>query len=71
MRKRTLLIIILEDKDGAIEGAGIGAARKSEAELTPLENIVSTFNDVFGNIEWQNKIMLLDKSKNYLNGNEK
>ena len=55
LEKKNTIDIILEDKDGAIEGAGIGAGKKSEAELTPLENIVSTFNDVFGNIEWQDK----------------
>ena len=45
----------MEDEDGKVEGLGIGAGKKNEVELDTLENIVSTFNDIFGNIDWQDK----------------
>ena len=83
LEKKNTIDIILEDKDGAIEGAGIGAVKKSEVELIPLENIVSTFNDVFGNIEWKDKdnvirqikelpemVMKNDKFKNALKNSD-
>ena len=44
-----------EDEDGTVEGLGIGTGRKGELELDSLENIIKTFNDVFGNIEWKDK----------------
>ncbi|HFG2301626.1 type I restriction endonuclease subunit R [Clostridioides difficile] len=55
LEKKNTMDIILEDEDGTVEGLGIGACRKNEVELDSLENIVSTFNDIFGNIEWQDK----------------
>mgnify|MGYP003082907067 FL=1 len=55
LEKKNTIDIILEDEDGKIEGLGIGAGKKKEVELDTLENIVSTFNDIFGNIDWQDK----------------
>ncbi|HFQ7767478.1 TPA: type I restriction endonuclease subunit R [Clostridioides difficile] len=55
LEKKNTMDIILEDEDGTVERLGIGACRKDEVELDSLENIVSTFNDIFGNIEWQDK----------------
>ncbi|MHA0298470.1 type I restriction endonuclease subunit R [Mesomycoplasma ovipneumoniae] len=54
-KKKTIIDIILEDEDGKVEGLGIGVRKKNEVELDTLENIVSTFNDIFGNIDWQDK----------------
>lgn len=55
LEKKNTINIILEDKDGTVEGLGIGAGKKNKVELDSLENIVSTFNDIFGNIEWQDE----------------
>lgn len=55
LEKKNTIDIILEDEDGKVEGLGIGAGKKNEVELDTLENIVSTFNDILGNIDWQDK----------------
>lgn len=55
LEKKNTIDIILEDEDGIVEGLGISAGKKNEVELDSLENIVSTFNDIFGNIDWQDK----------------
>ncbi len=55
LEKKNTIDIILEDEDGAIKGFDIGVGKKTETELDSLENIVSTFNDIFGNIDWQDK----------------
>ncbi|WP_341513518.1 type I restriction endonuclease subunit R [Mesomycoplasma ovipneumoniae] len=55
LEKKNTIVIILEGEDGKVEGLGIGAGKKNEVELDTLENIVSTFNDIFGNIDWQDK----------------
>lgn len=55
LEKKNTIDIILEDENGKVEGFGIGVGKKNEVELDTLENIVSTFNDIFGNIDWQDK----------------
>lgn len=55
LEKKNTIDIILEDEDGIVEGLGIEAGKKNEVELDTLENIISTFNDIFGNIDWQDK----------------
>ena len=55
LEKKKTMAIILEDEDGTVEGLGIGTGRKGELELDSLENIITTFNDVFGNIDWKDK----------------
>lgn len=55
LEKKNTIDIILEDEDGTVEGLGIGAGKKNEVELDTLENIISAFNDIFGNIDWQDK----------------
>lgn len=55
LEKKNTIDIILEDEDGKVEGLGVGAGKKNEVDLDTLENIVSTFNDIFGNIDWQDK----------------
>jgi hypothetical protein len=55
LEKKNTIDIILEDEDGKVEGLGIGAGKKNEVKLDTLENIISTFNDIFGNIDWQDK----------------
>lgn len=83
LEKKNTIDIILEDEDGKVEGLGIGAGKKSEVELDSLENIVSAFNDIFGDIEWQDKdnvarqikelpemVMKNDKFKNALTNSD-
>lgn len=55
LEKKITMDIILEDEDGTVKGDAIGKSRKIEVELDFLENIVKSFNDIFGNIEWSNK----------------
>ncbi|MBN2642091.1 MAG: type I restriction endonuclease subunit R [Victivallales bacterium] len=46
--------ITLADEDAELEGvSGIGGGRHSEPELDQLSNIIKTFNDLFGNIDWK------------------
>jgi len=48
------LKISLADQDAAIEPVPTsGGGRKPEAELDNLSNIIKTFNDQFGNIDWK------------------
>ena len=55
LEKKKTMDIILEDEDGTVKGLGIGAGKKGQLELDSLENIVATFNDIFGNIDWHDK----------------
>jgi type I restriction enzyme R subunit len=51
---RSQMSIQMEDSDAEVEPAptsGIGG--KTEPELDLLTNILSTFNDLFGNIDWK------------------
>lgn len=48
------LDISLPDQDGEIEPVPVlGGGRKPEPELDLLSNIIKTFNDLFGNIDWK------------------
>ena len=47
--------VYLEDENGKLNGDNIGAGRKNKLELDYLENIIVTFNDIFGNISWNDK----------------
>lgn len=55
IEKKNTIDIILKDENGKVEGLGIGIGKKNGIELDTLENIISTFNDIFGNIKWQDK----------------
>jgi type I restriction enzyme R subunit len=51
---KTVLAIGLADQDGEIGPVPTsGGGRKSEPELDQLSNILKTFNDQFGNIDWK------------------
>lgn len=51
---RTSLKIDLPDQDGEVEPVpASGGGRKPEPELDKLSNILKTFNELFGNIEWK------------------
>lgn len=51
---QSTLEIVLQDADSEIEPVPTtGGGRKPEPELDHLSNIVKTFNDQFGNIDWR------------------
>ena len=56
VEKRAAVKILLPDEDGEIEPVpAAGGSRKPEPELDRLSNIIKTFNDQFGNIEWTDR----------------
>lgn len=56
VEKKLTLKIRLLDEDGEIEPVpAIGGGYKPEPELDRLSNILKTFNEQFGNIEWTDK----------------
>jgi type I restriction enzyme R subunit len=51
---KSMLSIQLEDADAEVEPIPVGGGKgKAEPELDWLTNILSTFNELFGNIEWK------------------
>jgi len=51
---RSALSIALADEDAEIEPVPtVGGGHKPEPELDRLSNILKTFNDLFGNIDWK------------------
>ncbi len=56
VEKLATIRIQLPDEDAEIEPVPTtGGGRKAEAELDHLTNILKTFNDQFGNIDWTDK----------------
>lgn len=54
--KQVAAKLILADEDGEIDPIPAGSAGgKPEAEIDRLSNIIRTFNDLFGNIDWSDK----------------
>ncbi len=54
VEKQAVMKIQLPDEDAQINPVPTtGGGRKPEPELEPLSSILKTFNDQFGNIEWQ------------------
>ena len=54
VEKRAMQKIILSDEDAEIEpGWGSGSGGRGETELDRLSNIIKVFNDLFGNIPWE------------------
>jgi len=53
---RSSMDIILADQDGIVDPIpAIGGGHKPEPELDLLSNIIKSFNDQFGNIDWKDK----------------
>jgi type I restriction enzyme, R subunit len=51
---RAALNIVLADQDAEIEPVPTtGGGRMSEPEIDRLSNILTVFNDLFGNIDWK------------------
>lgn len=58
---KTAMSISLADQDAEIDPALVAeGGRKSEPELDRLSNIIKAFNDLFGNIEWNDKDKIND-----------
>ena len=56
LEKQAVQSIMLADEDAEIEPAPTAAGgRKAEPELERLSNIVNQFNDLFGDIPWEDK----------------
>lgn len=55
LEKKNTIDIILQNENGVVEGARIGVGKKQETEWDSLENIISKFNNIFGNIEWKDR----------------
>lgn len=55
LEKKHELDIVLENEDGEVESGQAGIARPFEPEAEPLDVIIANFNDIFGNIDWQDK----------------
>ena len=54
VEKRAMKKIILSDEDAEIgPGWDSGSGSRGETELDRLSNIIKTFNDLFGNIPWE------------------
>jgi type I restriction enzyme R subunit len=54
--KRETIAIALEDEDAEIDPVPAdGVGGRAEPELDLLSNIVKTFNDLFGDIDWEDK----------------
>ncbi|MEJ5364906.1 MAG: hypothetical protein WHS86_07385 [Desulfosoma sp.] len=55
-KSRYQVIVVLADEEGEIESIPTaGGGRKPEPELDRLSNIIKSFNDQFGNIEWTDR----------------
>ncbi|MDR2146659.1 MAG: DEAD/DEAH box helicase family protein [Tannerella sp.] len=51
---KSMLSIQLEDSDAEVDPIPLGSGKgKAEAEMDWLTNILTTFNELFGNIEWK------------------
>lgn len=51
--KQAAIRVLLPDEEGSLEPVPIGeGGRKPEPELDRLSNILETFNDLFGHIQW-------------------
>jgi type I restriction enzyme R subunit len=55
VEKQATVRIQLPDEEGAVDPATIGGSYRPEPELDRLSNIVKTFNDLFGNIDWKDE----------------
>lgn len=55
LEKQNELNIALENKDGETSSSQAGTARPFEPDIESLDTIIANFNDIFGNIDWNNK----------------
>ncbi|ERT59994.1 type I restriction endonuclease subunit R [Megasphaera vaginalis (ex Srinivasan et al. 2021)] len=55
LEKQNELNIALENEDGETSSNQAGTARPFEPEMESLDIIIANFNDIFGNIDWNDK----------------
>lgn len=55
LEKQNELNIVLENKDGETSSNQAGTARPFEPDMESLDIIIANFNDIFGNIDWNDK----------------
>lgn len=55
LEKQKQMDILLEDVNGEVTAAGIGATKPKEVAMSTIETIIQEFNDNFGDIEWNDK----------------
>lgn len=55
IEKKNTLSLILEDKDGEVEGLSDKTMKALEERMESLDDIVSSFNQRFGNIGWKDE----------------
>lgn len=55
LEKQNELNIVLENKDGETSSNQAGTARPFEPDMQSLDIIIANFNDIFGNIDWNDK----------------
>ena len=55
LEKQNELNIALENKDGETSSNQAGTARPFEPKMESLDIIIANLNDIFGNIDWNDK----------------
>ena len=61
VEKRTMQKILLPDEDAEIDPSSeAGSGGRAEPEIDLLSNIIRTFNDLFGNIQWEDEDRVLE-----------
>lgn len=55
LEKQNELNIVLENKDGKTSSTQAGTANPFEPKMESLDVIIANFNDIFGNIDWNDK----------------
>ena len=55
LEKKNEIAIVLENVDGEVATPSTGIATIIELEIDTLDNIINSFNDIFGNIAWEDK----------------
>lgn len=55
LEKKNELSIVLENKEGEVSSSNINAVNIYEPDMEYLDTIISNFNDIFGNIDWNDK----------------
>ena len=55
LEKINEIAIVLENVDGEVATPSTGTATIIEPEIDTLDNIINSFNDIFGNVAWEDK----------------
>ena len=55
LEKQNEINIVMDDTDGEVATPTAGIATIIDPEIDTLDNIINSFNDIFGNIDWEDK----------------